>query len=359
MNTGNRLKAIRTQRSIAAVRLAEQVGVSRQTIYAIEDGSFVPNTIIALKLARILAVSVEDLFRLPDEPQVSAKTWGAIQPNEFVRLIHSPEGPIALPANSAFSYLPATNGIAGGTAAGRKQIKTFGDDIPSALSLAGCDPGLSLLEEAAGEAGVNLCLVPASSEQALKWLHKSQVQIAGSHLLDPNTGQYNLPMVQQSFAAHAVHVITFANWQTGLMMRPGDAERVRSIADLASPAVTIVNREKGSGSRAQFDRALEQAHLPANQVKGYARVVNGHLAGARAVADGWADCCYATESAARCYGLHFVPLQIERFDLVFPEHVLQTREGQILLNLLNSARLRNKLGAIAGYETSESGRQVA
>ena len=97
----------------------------------------------------------------------------------------------------------------------------------------------------------------------------------------------------------------------------------------------------------------------AKQVKGYAHIVHGHLAAARAVAEGWADCCYATESAARCYGLHFVPLQTERFDLVFPEQILETKPGQILLNLLNSSRVRSKLGALAGYETSQSGRQVA
>ena len=344
---------------MAAARLAHQVGVSRQTIYAIEDGSYVPNTTVALKLARVLAVSVEDLFTLPDEPQTSAKSWGAVAPDEFVRVIHTPGGVMALPANSSFTYLPASNGITGCTASGRTQIKTFGDDIPTALSLAGCDPALSVLAEAAGEAGANVCLIPASSQQALEWLHESQVQIAGSHLLDPLTGQYNLPMVQRSLGAHAVRVITFAQWQTGLIMRPDYAELVRSIADLASPAVTIVNRENGSGSRAQFDLALQQAKLPANQVKGYARVVNGHLAAARAVAEGWADCCYATESAARCYGLHFVPLQLERFDLVVPQHLLQTNEGQILLNLLNSAHLRHKLAALAGYETSQSGRQVA
>jgi molybdate-binding protein len=120
-----------------------------------------------------------------------------------------------------------------------------------------------------------------------------------------------------------------------------------------------VNREPGSGSRALLEQLLEKAGMDAHQIQGYERVAYGHLAAAYCVVSNEADICLATRSAAQTFGLDFVPLRSERYDLVMRRKTADLPNVKAFLDVLQRATLRRKLEVLAGYDTSETGALVA
>src|SRR5262249_54881014 len=123
--------------------------------------------------------------------------------------------------------------------------------------------------------------------------------------------------------------------------------------------VRFVNRELGSGSRTLFDQMISSARVPAKRINGYDSVAYGHLAAAYQVASGEADCCLATRSAAVTFGLDFVPMRTERYDLVLLRDTLQLPAAQAFLDVLQRSTLRRKLQILAGYDTAQTGAQLA
>jgi molybdate-binding protein/DNA-binding XRE family transcriptional regulator len=367
----NQLPAVRRSRGIGAADLARRVGVSRQTIYAIEAGSYTPNTELALGLARELEVSVEQLFSLATEAQAAPDTIAS-----EVLSAHTPEKGdpvrvgkvgskwVSVPVSAAPYYLPEADGVIAHLEQRRSKADVL---IPSrdALSekrlvLAGCDPASSLLVHMVEQSsGVEVVSAAASSKLALDWLRAGKVHVAGSHLKDDRTGEFNLPYIRREFKDGDFTVVTFARWEEGLVVAKGNPKGVRRVQDLAKRGVRFVNRELGSGSRALLDRLLKDAGVPASKVDGYERVVRGHLAAAYSVASGQADCCLATRSAAQTFNLAFTPLESERYDLVMRKRTLETPEARALLDVLQRATLRRKLEAVAGYDTAETGTVVA
>lgn len=358
----NSLQEIRKRRGISAADLARRVGVTRQTIYAMEDGNFVPNTAVSLQLSRALDVTVEEIFSISDEQKqepVSADLLPVVQVNEgqSVRLCRVNQRLIAVPATFLPAYLPPADGII----EARKDLKIkvkSSIDLPEdgkRLLLAGCDPALSLLHDTLYPSGIEIISVPAASRLALQWLKQGRVHAAGSHLLDRPTGKYNLPIIRRLLLNTSVRVITFAVWEQGLVIARGNPKRIRSVADLAGNRLTLINREKGAGSRDLLDSNLRELGIPVKQVNGYGSIAQGHLAAAYAVAAGDADCCIAPRSAARCFGLDFVPLAVERFDLSFTQASLESTAAKALLDVLHRSQFRRKLESIAGYDTAHTG----
>jgi molybdate-binding protein len=232
--------------------------------------------------------------------------------------------------------------------------------------VAGCDPGIALLaHHLSRTAGVDLVVASSSSRQSLDWLKEGFVHIAGSHLRDASTGDYNLAAVRKLFPRGGVKVVTFAIWEQGLVFAAGNPKEIRSVADLARPdlagkdlsknAVRIVNRELGAGSRDLLDHELQRAGVAAKNVLGYDRIAHGHLPAALAVSLGEADCCIATRSAAQAFGLGFLPLATERYDLVIRQPFVKLPAVEALLDSLNRSAIRRRLEMLAGYDTSRTG----
>jgi molybdopterin molybdotransferase/putative molybdopterin biosynthesis protein len=242
--------------------------------------------------------------------------------------------------------LPPSDAIA--IDGGKAQIFSGELENEKRLLIAGCDPGISLLAQ-----HLDLVIAPSTSRQALQWLKQGKVHVAGTHLRDSTTGDYNLPIVRHLFPQGTVKVVTFAVWEQGLVTRTGSP--IRGIEDLARKDVRIVNREKGAGSREVLDQHLRVAGIPAERVKGYDRIAAGHLPAAEAVSLGEADCCLATRSAARAFGLHFIPLATERYDLVIRRQFATLPAMQALLDVLNRSVVRRKLELLAGYDTAHTG----
>jgi putative molybdopterin biosynthesis protein len=372
MRVTNRLAEIRKSRGVSAADLARRVGVSRQTVYAIEAGTYVPNTEVALNLARELEVTVEELFSLQERSHdvaeslpadlLSAEAPAKEQP---VRICQVGSRWVGVPVSASPYYLPEADGIVQrtGRAKGRADLTVFAKEESGAqkrLVLAGCDPATGLLARMVEKiGGVEIVSAAASSKLALTWLSEDKVHIAGSHLEDAKTGEFNLPYIRKVFPDGDFTVVTFARWEEGLVVAPGNPKAIRKIEDLARKNVRFVNREPGSGSRALLDKCLEKAGVGAHQVLGYERIAYGHLAAAYCVVSQEADVCLATRSAAQTFGLTFIPLHSERYDLVMRKRTTDLPAAKAFLDVLQRATLRRKLEVLAGYDTSDTGALVA
>jgi putative molybdopterin biosynthesis protein len=275
---------------------------------------------------------------------------------QAVRLCRVNDQLVAAPVFGLSAYFQPAEGIICGMPGRHVAVKEFQatSRISRSLLIAGCDPALSLVNDVVDSSAVKIIALPCSSRRALEWLKQGRVHAAGSHLRDTQSGEYNLPFVRNLFPKKDGRIVIFAVWEAGLVLRKGNPRGIRSVSDLVGGTV-VVNREKGSGSRELLDSSLRRAGISAKQVAGYSVTTSGHLAAAYAVASGNADCCVATRSAARCFGLDFIPLAVERFDLSFTKAAFELPAAQALLEALNSASLRRRLQAIAGYDTSRTG----
>jgi putative molybdopterin biosynthesis protein len=366
----SRLSQIRKGRGIAASDLARRVNVSRQTIYAIEAGTYVPNTEVALRLAGVLEVKVDDLFALQSSSQPSLEslavemlTAAPCVEGQPVRICQSGAKWVGVPVSASPYYLPEADGIVKkATRASHADLIVFAKEeaTQKRLVLAGCDPATNLLSRMVEKAsGVEIVSAAAASKLALRWLKDGKVHIAGTHLEDPKTGEFNLPFVRKEFPAEKMFIVTFARWEEGFVSAPGNPKRVRKVEDLARKDVRFVNREIGSGSRALLDQLIAKPGIPPAKIQGYDRVAFGHLAAAYCVLSGDADACLATRSAAQVFGLDFLPLHSERYDLVMRKRTAELPAVQAFLDVLQCATLRRKLEVLAGYDTSQTGMIVA
>src|SRR6267378_2593988 len=277
----SRLARIRKSRGVGASDLARRVNVSRQTIYAIEAGTYVPNTEVALNLARELEVTVDVLFTLRQGSEKSPQSLAAdvlsaapMVKGQPVRICQMGSRWVSVPVSASPYYMPEADGIIkrSGRTKGHADLVVFAKEeaAQKRLVLAGCDPATGLLSRMVEKiSGVEIVCAAASSKLALTWLKEGKVHIAGSHLEDAKTGEFNLPFIRKEFPDEELRVVTFARWEEGLVVASGNPKRVRKIEDLARKKIKLVNREPGSGSRGLLDKLLEKAGIDARKVPGY------------------------------------------------------------------------------------------
>jgi putative molybdopterin biosynthesis protein len=184
--------------------------------------------------------------------------------------------------------------------------------------------------------------------------------IAGSHLLDPASGQYTLPYVDRVFGAAAadVAVVRLVERSQGLMVADGNPLRISGLADICRPGVRYVNRQRGAGTRVLLDHLLAGLGIPADAVDGYAREEPTHLAIAAAIAAGRADAGLGIMAAAAAFGLDFVPLATEPYDLVVAPGAVESPQLAPLWALLRSDRFKVSVEKLGGYSAKEMGRRV-
>jgi molybdate-binding protein/DNA-binding XRE family transcriptional regulator len=373
MKTGveNKLAQVRKNRGLGASDLARRVRVSRQTIYAIEAGTYIPNTEVALRLARELEVTVNELFSLQEGTETSPPSLaaeilsaGAAENGRPVRICQIGSRWVGVPVTASPYYLPEADGIISraGRTNSQADLVVFAKEetAQKRLVLAGCDPATGLLSRMVEKiSGVEVVSAAASSKLALSWLKEGKVHIAGSHLEDPKTGEFNLPFIRKALPDDDFTVVTFARWEEGFVIAAANPKNVRNVEDLARKDIRFVNREPGSGSRALLDKLLRKSGVAAHKVQGYDRVAYGHLAAAYCVLSGDADVCLATRSAAKTFGLDFIPVHSERYDLVMRRRSADLPAVKAFLDVLQRATLRRKLEVLAGYDTSETGAVIA
>lgn len=367
----NNLAELRQRRGLSAAGLAKMVGVSRQTIYAMEAGGYVPNTAVALRMARALEAEVEDLFRLcneTDAPKLREERVALLpgsevpQPGQAVQLCRVDRHLMASVPSALPWYFPASDAVVVHRPARHQktEVQVFHqeEDFRDRILVAGCDPGISVLARHVQAAGIELVLAHRNSSQALKLLKEGCVHIAGTHLRDEASGESNLPELGRLFSKNAVAAISFAMWEEGILTARGNPKSIRAIEDFSRPDVSIVNREPGAGSRLLLDTRLKRARIDPRTVSGYDRIAPGHLPAAWQVHSGAADSCIATRAAARMFGLGFIPLVSERYDLAIRRHHLELPGIQALLDTLSRSSFRRELESLGGYDTKGSGQRI-
>jgi putative molybdopterin biosynthesis protein len=184
--------------------------------------------------------------------------------------------------------------------------------------------------------------------------------IAGSHLLDPASGDYTLPYVDRVFGALApdVAVVRLVHRDQGLMVAPGNPLGITGIPDLTRPGLRYVSRQRGAGTRVLLDHELGKLGLDPGLIEGYSREEPTHLAVAAAIAAGRADTGLGIMAAAQAYGLDFVPVTREPYDLVIAPGALETPQLAPLWSLLSSDRFQSAVAALGGYSAKEMGRRI-
>jgi putative molybdopterin biosynthesis protein len=198
--------------------------------------------------------------------------------------------------------------------------------------------------------------IAMGSLEGLIALRQGLGHVAGCHLLDPETGDFNRSYARALFPGRALQLITLAHREQGLILPPGNPRAFRGLDEAAAGGARIVNRNRGSGTRVWLDRLLAGAGVDPADVAGYEREVATHEQAARAVADGTADVALGIFAAARAQGLDFVPLMEERYDLVTPTPVYESGLMAPLLALLDDEGFKRSVDDLGGYSTRETGR---
>jgi len=200
-----------------------------------------------------------------------------------------------------------------------------------------------------------LSAMAVGSLGGLAALRRGWALVAGIHLLDEETGSYNLPFVRRMLDEPAVLVALAHRWQ-GLMVKAGNPKGLADWTDLAREDVVFINRQRGSGTRLLLDYHLRRRGIDPGRLPGYDHEVGNHLAVAQAVAAGRADVGLGVEAAAREFGLEFIPLARELFELVIPRRAMDDPRVTALLDIVASGDFRRALEALPGYDCEVTGR---
>jgi putative molybdopterin biosynthesis protein len=190
-------------------------------------------------------------------------------------------------------------------------------------------------------------------------LQRREAHLAGSHLLDGETGEYNLADVRRVLPGRPMVVVTLVHREQGMIVPKGNPKSIRGLDDLLREDVLFVNRQKGAGTRVLLDYKLRQIGVDPSQLKGYDREEYTHLAVAATVSGGAADVGLGILGAARALNLDFVPLLQERYDLVIPREFYESDLLAPLLAIIRGPDFRQEVEALGGYDAREMGRVVA
>ncbi len=207
--------------------------------------------------------------------------------------------------------------------------------------------------------GRNLASSNVGSLGGLLALSRGEAHLAGTHLLDESTGEYNLSYIRRHLKGIPIVLVALVGRVQGLLVPCGNPMGITGLADLAREDVTFVNRQHGSGTRLLLDHLLGGADIPASSIRGYVREEYTHLAVAATVAGGNADAGLGILSAARAVGTDFIPLANEQYDLAIPTSFYEGEDLAPLLELIRDDSFRQKVDALSGYDTSRMGEVVA
>jgi putative molybdopterin biosynthesis protein len=197
------------------------------------------------------------------------------------------------------------------------------------------------------------------SQGGLVALRRGEAHMAGSHLLDPDTGEYNLAAIRQYLPDVPVRVVALAGREQGLLVQPGNPKNIHNLEDLARPEVLFINRQRGAGTRVLLDYHIHLMGIAPANIRGYNQEEYTHLAVAAAVASCRADCGLGIAAAAQALNLDFVPLYQERYDLVIP---LQHATSDLLAPVFEVLSDNNFIQAVAklpGYDIQPMGKVIA
>jgi len=197
----------------------------------------------------------------------------------------------------------------------------------------------------------------AGSYNSLHQLYQGTADIATAHLWDAETGTYNFPFITRLLPGIPVTVVRLLGRKMGIYTAKGNPKRISGIEDLGNGTITIVNREKGSGTRILLDEKLKAMRIRADTIPGYDREYSNHLSIAGAVSRGEADFGMGAESAAmQVQGVEFLPLQTEWYDMVYLSARAEETTFQLLMEYVTGSEFRREIAATGPYDMSQTGK---
>lgn len=236
-------------------------------------------------------------------------------------------------------------------------IRADAADRPPLVAMVSHDIAVEMLA-ADSAARSPLAVLVAGSLDSLIGVRQGLADIAGCHLLDADSGQYNAPYARHIFPDREMVLVTLAHREQGLITAPGNPCRISGVDDLCEGDLRVANRKRGSGTRLWLDRALASRGADVQRIAGYESSLATHTEVAEAVAHGLADVGLGIAAVAERYGLGFVPLFRERYDLVMPADIYEREETHRLLERLNTVAFRNAVSTIPGYGSEGTGDEL-
>jgi len=358
------LKEIRLKKNITQTQLADLVGVKRQAIYDMEIGRYLPNTSVAIRLARILDCNVEDIFyEISQDSQrvVLADTHETTGPRVNVIKVRDTLYAYSLSGqNAMMEEMKPADGL---LEPGNQKVTLLkpNEKIENTALLMGCDPAFSILGHHVNKNhtdGELLCRF-ASSKKALDILAAGQTHIAGTHMHTKGSIDGNIDLARQSLKNINCLLVGFATFEEGLMVARGNPFDIRKPEDLARNKIRFVNREKGAALRALFDDWLIKSNIPFCAITGYHDTVMNHSQGAQKIIHGICDAALGLRIVAETFDLGFVPVSHVRCDLVIPQDLLNHMSVKIVLDTLQNKNFRHELNSLPGYDSVCTGEVIS
>ncbi|MBI9035074.1 MAG: molybdopterin biosynthesis protein [Bacteroidales bacterium] len=189
-------------------------------------------------------------------------------------------------------------------------------------------------------------------------LRKKEAHLAGTHLLDPETGKYNVAYLERYLPDEKIKLIGWVDRDQGLIVKKGNPKNIKSLADLVQNKTSFINRQRGSGTRVLLDYHLKQSDIQTNQICGYKDEEYTHLMVAAAVASDRVDCGLGIAAAAKALDLDFIPLFVENYDLAIPNSFFESELFLPLMDLLNSNTISDEISKLIGYNIKRMGQIV-
>ena len=236
-------------------------------------------------------------------------------------------------------------------------------EVTNTLLISGShDIALDILagELASRDTGIRLISSSVGSVGGLLSLAKGFAHMAGTHLLDEATGEYNVSAVERHITNEKINIYDFVGRTQGIMVQKGNPKGIKEIKDLLGNGTKFLNRQRGSGTRLLFDFLLKQAGLGSENILGYDNEEYTHWNVAAAVSSGFVDAGIGIMAAALASDLEFIPLENERYQIAIPSKFIGCHNNvDILLESLMSENLRNQVDALGGYDVSLMGNIAA
>ncbi len=226
--------------------------------------------------------------------------------------------------------------------------------------ICGQDVILDVLSNYLRLSGIPALRAYIGSYDSLISLYQGKVQVTAAHLWDGDTDQYNIPYVRRLLPGIPAVIIHLTCRIQGFYVAKGNPKNIQTWSDFARDDVTMINREKGAGSRVLLDENLRLLGISGAKINGYANETSSHLTVASAVSSGEADVAVGNEKIARQVdNIDFIPIKKERYQLIIKKDDLNTPEVTAMLNIIRSTTFKKEFGNIGGYDTTDIGKIVA
>lgn len=324
---------------LTAEDVAQQLRIKKYTVYELIKRGELPSS----RVGKQVRVSQEDIDRY-----LRAGKTGPFQDGNFSR-------------NRRGEIREGEGGVPwGALQSGQETFRVRQEPPEAPIILSGQDLCLDLLVNRLSMLGLGPVLRSYTGcYNSLIALYNGTVTMAASHLWDGETETYNYPFIPHLLPGLPAGVFRMVGRKQGFYVKKGNPLKIRDWEDLARPEITMINRERGCGTRILLDQKLRRLGIRAEKIQGYSRESTSHMACASTVARGGADLgCGCERGAENIAGADFIPLQSEWYDLVFR---LQDRDSpavKALMTYLSGNEFRQDLALMGGYDLSQTGNYV-